>query len=94
MAMDPSTASFRAIARATGTQARLEDYQVKSVTLGRDAQGRVTMQCTLGGSSVRGQGVSTDIVEASGLAFVDAINRALRAEQNSIQTAAVGSQPA
>jgi len=79
----PVDASFRALARATGCPARLREFQVKNVTVGKDAQGRVTVQCSFDGRSVRGQGVSTDIVEASGLAFLDAINRATLDRQNS-----------
>ncbi len=72
----PIDATFRAIARATGFDtAHLRDYSVHSVTVGEDAQGRVAAECEYDGQTVRGHGVSTDIVEASARAFVDAINR-------------------
>ncbi len=72
----PIDATFRALARATGyDDTTLLDYDVRSVTLGEDAQGQVTVQCEHGGRTLRGHGVSTDIIEASALAFLDVINR-------------------
>ena len=58
-----------------GNDLVLKDYHVRSVTLGEDAQGQVTVQCQLRGRTFRGQGVSTDTVEASALAFCDVINQ-------------------
>ena len=71
----PIDAAFKAIARAAGVEGTLRDYHVRSVTLGEDAQGSVTVAFEHGGRQLRGHGVSTDIVEASARAFVDAINR-------------------
>ena len=74
----PIDASFRALARATDASAELRDFQVKSVTLGNDALGRVSIECAFDGRPMRGQGVSTDIVEASAFAFLDVVNRTER----------------
>ena len=71
----PVDACFQALARATGCDARIHEFLVQSVTIGEDAQGRVTVCLGADDALVRGQGVSTDIVEASGLALLDAINR-------------------
>ena len=72
----PIDATFRALTRATHcNQARLHDYEVRSVTLGEDAQGHASVHCDLEGRSYRGHGVSTDIIEASALAILDVINR-------------------
>ena len=45
------------------------------MTFGEDAQGQVTVHCEHEGRTVRGVGVSTDVIEASALAFLDVINR-------------------
>ena len=61
--------------RATGEQVELEDYAIKSVTQGKDALGEVQVILKQGELSVQGRGVSTDILEASARAYIDAINR-------------------
>ncbi|MEO8225392.1 MAG: alpha-isopropylmalate synthase regulatory domain-containing protein, partial [Gammaproteobacteria bacterium] len=52
--------------------------EVRSVTMGEDAQGEVTVTVDHEGRSHRGNGVSTDIVEAGALAYLDVINRICR----------------
>jgi len=77
----PVDASWKAMQRATGLHdACLQRFQIHSASFGEDAQGRVTAECRFGDASMRGHGVSTDIVEASARAFLDAINRHLRAQ--------------
>jgi 2-isopropylmalate synthase len=71
----PVDAAFNAIERCTGVSFTLEDYIVRSVTGGKDAQGEVVVKIEKDGRNVRGRGLSTDIVEASVKAYVDAINR-------------------
>jgi len=71
----PVDAIFLAIERITGIVVRCRDFQVHSVTVGKDAQGEVNVEVEHEGRLVRGRGVSTDSVEASGKAFLDAINR-------------------
>lgn len=71
----PVDASFNAIERCTGLSFTLDDYIVRSVTGGKDAQGEVVVKLDKGGRKVRGRGLSTDIVEASVKAYIDAINR-------------------
>lgn len=72
----PIDAIFRALVRATGHRgAHLEDYHVRSVTLGEDAQGQVTVVCRRDGKAFRGNGYSTDIVEASAQGVLDVINQ-------------------
>ena len=51
------------------------DFRVHSVTVGKDAQGEVMVQVEHDGQLYRGRGVSTDSVEASAKAFLNAINR-------------------
>ncbi len=73
----PVDAFFSAINAATGHEARLKEYHVSAVTGGRDALGEVTVMLELGGVLASGQGVSTDILEASGRAYLRAITNAL-----------------
>src|SRR5919201_2617234 len=78
----PVDAFFSALNAATGHEARLREYHVSAVTGGRDALGEVTVLLELSGVLASGQGVSTDILEASGKAY-------LRALTNALQNAAV-----
>ncbi|MEA2347079.1 MAG: 2-isopropylmalate synthase [Thermoleophilaceae bacterium] len=73
----PIDAFFSALNVATGREGRLKEYQVSAVTGGRDALGEVTVRLDLDGVSASGQGVSTDILEASGQAYLRAITNAL-----------------
>src|SRR5437868_2511581 len=74
----PIDAFFSAINAATGREARLKEYHVSAVTGGRDALGEVTVLLELDGVLASGQGVSTDILEASGRAYLRALSNALR----------------
>jgi len=77
----PVDAIYRAIERLTGVVLRLDDYRIRSVTGGKEAQGEVRLEATYRGRAVSGRGVSTDVLEASARAFVGAINRALVQEK-------------
>ena len=71
----PVDAIYSAIQRLTGIQASLADYRIRAVTRGKEAQGEVQLELDHSGSKVRGRGLSTDILEASALAYLAAINR-------------------
>ena len=71
----PIDAIFLAIAQVTGIPVVCKDFNVHSVTVGNDAQGEVLVQVEHNGQVYRGRGVSTDSVEASAKAFLNAINR-------------------
>jgi len=73
----PVDAFFSAINAATGHEARLKEYHVSAVTGGRDALGEVTVLLELNGFLASGQGVSTDILEASGRAYLRALSNGL-----------------
>ncbi len=70
-------AACKAIKRATGVGGELISYNVNSITEGLDAQGDVTIQLKINDKPVLGRGVSTDIIEASAKAYLNAINKAL-----------------
>jgi 2-isopropylmalate synthase len=54
------------------------DFAVNSVTGGVDALGDVVVQAEYRGRKVTGRGVSTDVVEASARAYLNAINKLVR----------------
>ena len=70
-----------AIKQATGIDGRLTDYAVSSVTGGVDALADVVLRFEVDGHSTPGRGLSTDVVEASARAFLNAINRIVRVEE-------------
>ncbi|HEU0265578.1 MAG TPA: 2-isopropylmalate synthase [Geobacterales bacterium] len=71
----PVDATLKAIKKLTKTKAKLLQYQVGSVTGGTDAQGEVTVRLADGDRTVVGRGSSTDIIEASAKAYINALNR-------------------
>ncbi len=73
----PVDAAFNAIERAVGFKMVLQDYNLKAVTEGTDALGEATVRVSADGKSFVGRGISTDVIEASVKAYLNAINRAL-----------------
>ncbi|MFH0965868.1 MAG: 2-isopropylmalate synthase [Planctomycetota bacterium] len=73
----PVDAVFRAIESAVGLSGTLKDYSIRAVTVGKDAMGEAQVEVEFDGSSVRGRAVSTDVIEASAKAYLNAINRHL-----------------
>ena len=74
----PVDAIFRAISAAAGVDPRLREFRVDAVTGGQDALGETSVVLEIGGVTGSGQGVSTDILEAAGKAYVRALSTALR----------------
>ena len=74
----PVEAAFKALERATGIVMELKNFEVRSVSVGEDAQGEVTVTVEYNGRSFRGNGISTDIVEAGARAYLEVINRLIR----------------
>jgi 2-isopropylmalate synthase len=75
----PVDAIFGAIQKATGTEAELREYLVAAVTGGDDALGQVSVMLRADDETATGQGVSTDILEASARAYVRALSNLLDA---------------
>ena len=73
----PVDAFFNAINAAVEHEARLKEFHVSAVTGGHDALGEVSVLLELNGVTATGQGVSTDILEASGRAYLRALSNAL-----------------
>jgi 2-isopropylmalate synthase len=94
----PIDAVFRAINAATGLDARLREFRVDAVTGGQDALGEVSVVVELGANAGErvglpgvllreratgaGQAVTTDIIEAAGIAYTRALTNAVRRIQN------------
>nr|WP_302598255.1 2-isopropylmalate synthase [uncultured Cellulosilyticum sp.] len=73
----PIDASYKAIDKLVGKRFVLEDFVINSVTGGTDAQGEVNVKIKNDDGVYNGYGVSMDIVEASILAYISAINNML-----------------
>jgi 2-isopropylmalate synthase len=71
----PVDAAYQAIREATGLSPTVENYSIRAVTGGKEALGEANVRIAEGGRVFLGRGVSTDIIEASAKAYVDAINR-------------------
>jgi 2-isopropylmalate synthase len=68
-------ACYKVIARIVGRQPKLERYMVNAITGGTEAQGEVSCLLRDGDYTATGQGVHTDIIMASALAYLNALNR-------------------
>lgn len=73
----PIDAAYKAIDRICKLELSLLDYSIQAVTRGKDALGEVTVKVKRGDNLVSGRGSSTDIIEASAKAYINAINRFL-----------------
>ena len=71
-----STRSSRPSSGSPGVRANLHEFVVRSVTQGKDAQGEVTLELEVESDdrSFRGRAASTDIIEASAQAYINAVN--------------------
>lgn len=71
----PVDACFKAIDKITGIKVKLQDYRLEAVTSGKDALGEVSLKLDAKGKTASGRGSSTDIIEASVRAYIDAVNK-------------------
>jgi 2-isopropylmalate synthase len=71
----PVDATFRAIDRVIGIDTTLLEYVVQAITPGKQAMGEVSVTLEIEGKKYVGRGSSTDILEASARAYVNALNR-------------------
>lgn len=72
----PVDAIYGAINDLLEVEPSLDDYSIRSVTQGQDALGEVGVKLTLDEVTVNGRATSTDVMEASAKAYLDALNRA------------------
>ncbi len=71
----PVDATYKAIAKLTGTKSKLQKFEVKGITGGMDALGEVMVTLEENGRTVRGHGADTDILVASAKAYITALNK-------------------
>ncbi len=74
----PVDASFKAIDSITKMKVKLVDYSIEAVSEGKDAIGSVKIIISADGMDVMGSGISTDVIEASIKAYIDAMNRVMQ----------------
>jgi 2-isopropylmalate synthase len=77
----PVDAATNAIDKVTGFKPKLIDYSLHAITSGKDAQGEVTVRLEESGLTILGRGASTDIIEASAKAYLNAINKLMQARR-------------
>jgi 2-isopropylmalate synthase len=83
----PVDAVLKAIDRLTRTPAKLMEYSLRAVSQGKDALGDVTVKVDFGDRElVTGKGASTDVIEASARAYLNAVNRRLNLEPEAGKT--------
>lgn len=85
----PVNAVYQAIDKLTGMNGNLLDYTVRSITQGADAVGEVFVHVEFDGTSYTGKAASTDIVDASARAYLNAVNKALYAKDRTRAVAGV-----
>jgi 2-isopropylmalate synthase len=85
----PVEAALRAIDRLTGTSGKLMEFNLRSVSPGKDAMGEVSVKVDFGDRQVvNGKGASTDIIEAGARAYLNAVNRHLARHQIAVKASA------
>lgn len=77
----PIDSAFRAIEQCIGYHYELDDFQVQSVTEGKEALGSALVRLRNNGKLYSGNGISTDIVAASIRAYINALNKIVSEEE-------------
>ena len=77
----PIDAAFLAIEQITGHHYELDDFQIQSVTQGREAMGQTIVKLRSSGKVYSGRGLSTDIVGSGILAYINALNKIVYEEE-------------
>lgn len=79
----PVDAICKAVDKITGISCRLVSWGINAVTSGKDALGDVNLKITVDGKRVyRGRGISTDVLEASARAYINAVNKMIYERNN------------
>jgi len=71
----PVDAAFLAIEQIIGYHYELDDFQIQTVTEGREAMGSALVKLRANGKIYSGNGISTDIIGASIRAYISALNK-------------------
>jgi len=86
----PVDAIYKAIEKIVGISGELKDYKISSVSRGKDALGEASIMVKIEEKVVHGRGTSTDIVEASAKAYLNAINKYLNTTYRKNSKSATG----
>lgn len=76
----PVDAAFRAIDQIIGYHYELDDFQIQSITEGKEAMGSALVKLRAAGKLYSGNGISTDIIGASIRAYLNAVNKIIYQE--------------
>ena len=71
----PIDAAFLTIEQIIGQHFELDDFQIQSVTEGKEAMGSAVVKLRSNGKLYSGNGISTDIISASMRAYINAVNK-------------------
>lgn len=77
----PIDAAFRAIEQIIGHHYELDDFQIQSVTEGKEAVGLAVVKLRANGKIYSGNGISTDIIGSSIRAYISAVNKIVYQEK-------------
>ena len=77
-------AAFNSIEKAIGRHFELDDFQIQSVTEGREAMGETIVRLRSDGKLYSGRGISTDIVGAGIMAYINALNKIVYEEEEDV----------
>ena len=78
----PIDAAFLAVEQIIGHHYELADFQIQSVTEGKEAMGSALVKLRNNGKLYSGNGISTDIISASIRAYINAVNKIVYEEAN------------
>jgi len=78
----PIDSAFLAIEQIIGRHFELDDFQIQSVTEGKQALGSALVKLRQNGKLYSGNGISTDIIGASIRAYLSAVNKIVYEEAN------------
>jgi 2-isopropylmalate synthase len=78
----PVDAAFNAVCLAVCRKPELEEFSINAISGGTDAQGEVTVRVREGDATTVGRGVHDDVIMASTLAFINALNRLAKKEDD------------
>jgi 2-isopropylmalate synthase len=82
----PVDAAYRAVERITSVGGRLLDYSLRSVTKGKDALGEVFVTVQFEETVIVAHASSTDVIEASVKAYLNALNKFLNRRDRTEKT--------
>lgn len=77
----PIDSSFLAIEKIIGCHYELDDFQIQSITEGREAMGQTLVKLRAGGKLYSGRGISTDIIGSGIKAYINALNKIVYEEE-------------